>query len=56
MIATVEHAHQLMTPGRIGGATASLKVREGDVVASGKEIATIADQRQIETHKPRRTK
>lgn len=45
VIATVEPVRQLVSRARIGGTIVSLKVREGDVVAAGQEIATIADQK-----------
>ena len=47
VIATVEPVHQLVARARIGGTIVSLKVREGDVVRAGQEIATIADQKLV---------
>lgn len=45
VIATVEPVHQLAARARIGGTVTGLKIREGDVVAAGAEIATVADQK-----------
>ena len=45
VIATVEPVRQLVARARIGGTIASLKVREGDEVVSGAEIAVVADQK-----------
>jgi RND family efflux transporter MFP subunit len=45
VIATVEPVRQLVARARIGGTIASLKVREGDEVAAGAEIAVVADQK-----------
>ena len=45
VIATVEPVHQLVARARIGGTIASLKVKEGDTVAAGAEIAMVADQK-----------
>ncbi len=45
VVATVEPAHQLMARGRIGGTVTELKIKEGDVIAAGQEIARIADQK-----------
>jgi len=47
VIATVEPVHQLVARARIGGTIASLKIREGDVVVAGQEIATVADQKLV---------
>lgn len=45
VVATVEPVRQLVARARIGGTVASLKVREGDVVQAGQQIAVIADQK-----------
>jgi RND family efflux transporter MFP subunit len=45
VVATVEPVRQLVARARIGGTVASLKVREGDVVQAGQQIALIADQK-----------
>ncbi len=45
VVATVEPAHQLMARGRIGGTVTELKIKEGDVIAAGQEIARVADQK-----------
>jgi multidrug efflux pump subunit AcrA (membrane-fusion protein) len=45
VIATVEPVRQILARARIGGVIAGLKVKEGDVVASGAEIAVVADQK-----------
>ncbi len=45
VIATVEPVHELVARARIGGTVASLGVREGDRVATGARIATVADQK-----------
>jgi RND family efflux transporter MFP subunit len=45
VIATVEAIHQFVARARIGGTIASLTIKEGDVVASGAEIAVVADQK-----------
>ena len=45
VIATVEPVRQLVARARIGGTVTSLKVREGDEVGSGAEIAVVADQK-----------
>lgn len=45
VIATVEPVRQLVARARIGGTVASLRIREGDVVSAGAEIASIADQK-----------
>lgn len=47
VFATVEPVHLLVARARIGGTVASLKIREGDVVAAGSEIATVADQKLV---------
>ena len=47
VIATVEPVHQLVARARIGGTIVSLKVREGDIVAAGREVATVADQKLV---------
>ena len=45
VIATVEPVHQLVARARIGGTVTALKIREGDVVVAGAEIALVADQK-----------
>ena len=45
VIATVEPVRQLVARARIGGTVTSLKVREGDEVGSGSEIAVVVDQK-----------
>lgn len=45
VVASVEPAHQLVARARIGGTVTTLKVREGDTVAAGAEVAAIADQK-----------
>lgn len=45
VIASVEPVRQIVARARIGGVVATLKVKEGDVLAAGDEIATIADQK-----------
>ncbi|MGD9543346.1 MAG: efflux RND transporter periplasmic adaptor subunit [Methylocystis sp.] len=45
VVASVEPAHQLTARARIGGTVSSLKVKEGDDVAGGAEIATVVDQK-----------
>ncbi len=45
VVATVEPAHQLVARGRIGGTVTELKIKEGDVIAAGQEIARVADQK-----------
>ena len=47
VVATVEPVRQLVARARIGGTLASLKVREGDVVQAGQQIAVIADQKLV---------
>jgi RND family efflux transporter MFP subunit len=47
VIATVEPVRQLVARARIGGTLAGLKVREGDVVQAGQQIAVIADQKLV---------
>jgi RND family efflux transporter MFP subunit len=47
VIATVEPVHELVARARIGGTIASLGVREGDQVAIGARIATVADQKLL---------
>ncbi|MFI5011140.1 MAG: efflux RND transporter periplasmic adaptor subunit [Hyphomicrobiales bacterium] len=47
VIATVEPVHQLVARARIGGTIASLKAKEGDRVAAGAELATVADQKLV---------
>jgi membrane fusion protein, multidrug efflux system len=45
VVASVEPAHQLVARARIGGTVTSLKIREGDTVGAGAELAVIADQK-----------
>ena len=45
VIATVEPVRQILARARIGGVIAGLKVKEGDIVAAGAEIAVVADQK-----------
>src|SRR6476646_10651025 len=45
VIATVEPVRQLVARTRIGGTVTKLKVREGDQVEAGAEIATITDEK-----------
>ena len=45
MIATVEPVHVQVLRARIGGTVSALKVKEGDRVAAGEEIALITDQK-----------
>ncbi|MGA8172353.1 MAG: efflux RND transporter periplasmic adaptor subunit [Methylocystis sp.] len=45
VIATVEPVHELVARARIGGTVTTLKIREGDVVTAGAEIASVADQK-----------
>ena len=47
VIGTVEPVHQLVARARIGGTIASLKVKEGEEVAAGAEIAVVADQKLV---------
>lgn len=47
VIATVEPVRQLVARARIGGTIAQLKVKEGDEVAAGVEVATVADQKLV---------
>lgn len=45
VVASVEPAHQLVARARIGGTVTSLKIKEGDTVGAGAELAVIADQK-----------
>lgn len=45
VVASVEPAHQLTARARIGGTVSALKIKEGDDVAGGAEIASIVDQK-----------
>ena len=45
VIATVEPVHQIVARARIGGTITALKIKEGDEVAAGVEVALIADQK-----------
>jgi RND family efflux transporter MFP subunit len=45
VVASVEPAHQLVARARIGGTVTLLKVKEGDTVQAGAEIAAIGDQK-----------
>ena len=45
VVASVEPAHQLTARARIGGTVTTLKIKEGDTVAAGAELALVADQK-----------
>ena len=45
VIATVEPVHLLPLRARIGGTVTNVKIKEGDRVVSGQEVATVADQK-----------
>lgn len=45
VVASVEPAHQLVARARIGGTVTTLKIREGDTVTAGAELALVADQK-----------
>jgi membrane fusion protein, multidrug efflux system len=45
VVASVEPVHQLVARARIGGTVTTLKIKEGDTVAAGAEIASVADQK-----------
>ena len=45
VVASVEPAHQLTARARIGGTVSALKIKEGDDVSGGAEIASIVDQK-----------
>jgi len=45
VVATVEPVRQLVARARIGGTVVSLKVREGDVMKAGHQIAVVTDQK-----------
>ncbi|WP_457798388.1 efflux RND transporter periplasmic adaptor subunit [Methylocystis sp. S23] len=45
VVASVEPAHQLVARARIGGTVTTLKIKEGDTVAAGAELAVVADQK-----------
>lgn len=45
VVASVEPAHMLVARARIGGTVTTLKIREGDTVAAGAELAVVADQK-----------
>ena len=45
VVASVEPAHQLTARARIGGTVSALKIKEGDDVAGGAEIAMVVDQK-----------
>ncbi len=45
VIGAVEPVHQLAARARIGGTVTVLKIREGDNVTAGAEIASVADQK-----------
>jgi membrane fusion protein, multidrug efflux system len=45
VIATVEPVHLLPLRARIGGTVVSLKIKEGDRVVAGQEVATVTDQK-----------
>jgi membrane fusion protein, multidrug efflux system len=45
VIATVEPVHLLALRARIGGTVGNIKIKEGDRVIAGQEVATVADQK-----------
>jgi multidrug efflux system membrane fusion protein len=45
VVASVEPVHQLTARARIGGTVSALKIKEGDDVAGGAEIALVVDQK-----------
>jgi RND family efflux transporter MFP subunit len=45
VVASVEPVRQLGARARIGGTVTTLKIKEGDTVAAGAEIAAVADQK-----------
>jgi multidrug efflux system membrane fusion protein len=45
VVASVEPAHQLTARARIGGTVSALKIKEGDDVGGGAEIASVVDQK-----------
>ena len=45
VVASVEPVHQLAARARIGGTVTSLRIKEGDTVTAGAEIAVVADQK-----------
>ncbi len=45
VVASVEPVHQLVARARIGGTVTTLKIKEGDTVNAGAEIAVVADQK-----------
>jgi len=45
VIATVEPVHLLALRARIGGTVSKLKIKEGDAVSAGAEVATVSDQK-----------
>ena len=45
VIATVEPVHEQVLRARIGGTVSALKVKEGDRVTAGEEVALITDQK-----------
>lgn len=47
VIATVEPVRQLVARARIGGTIASLRIKEGDEIAVGALVATVADQKLV---------
>ena len=47
VLATVEPVHQLVARARIGGTVTTLRVREGDAVEAGRQIAVITDQKLL---------
>lgn len=47
VLATVEPLRQMIARARIGGTVAAIKLREGDRVEAGAEIATIADPKLL---------
>ena len=47
IVATVEPVHELTARARIGGTIASLSIKEGDRVAAGAEVASVADPKLV---------
>jgi multidrug efflux system membrane fusion protein len=45
VLGTVEPVHQLVARARIGGTITTLKVKEGDEVVAGAEVASVVDQK-----------
>ncbi len=47
IVATVEPVHELIARARIGGTIASLSIKEGDRVAAGSQVASVADPKLV---------